>query len=152
MNDDEFYEDLTNQQYLNARQLTVLCLGVLALIQTIPFIFEPTPWTEWVLLGYTAGVSTCAIVGAILVQHNADKITVLYKQAFNADFYRTINTLNDFRKELESDPEFLSTLPELFGLLKSYSHAQANPIQPPTIEELGITEPDPNHTEEELFS
>lgn len=146
------YQKMVNQDYLNARQLTVLSIIVLAIIQTIPIFIEPTPFTEWMLLGYTAGVSTCAIVGAILVQHNADKITLLYKRAFNEDFYETIDTLNEVRKTFEEEDADGELLKDLLGLMRAYLNAQANPLQPPTTEELGVSEPTPYDSEDELFS
>jgi len=146
------YQKMVNQEYLNAKQLTVLSIIVLAIIQTIPIFIEPTPFTEWMLLGYTAGVSTCAIVGAILVQHNADKITLLYKRAFNEDFYETIDTLNEVRKTFEEEDADGELLKDLLGLMRAYLNAQANPLQPPTTEELGVSEPTPYYSEDELFS
>lgn len=146
------YQEMVNQEYLNAKQLTILSIIVLAFIQTIPIFIDPTPFTEWMLLGYTAGVSTCAIVGAILVQHNADKITLLYKRAFNEDFYETIDTLNEIRKTFEEEDADGELLKELLGLMRAYLNAQANPLQPPTTEELGVSEPTPYDSEDELFS
>lgn len=146
------YNNLVNQEYLNAKQLTILSIIVLLVIQTIPLFIDPTPFTEWMLLGYTAGVSTCAIVGAILVQHNADKITLLYKRAFNEDFYETIDTLNEIRKTFEEEDAEGELLKDLLGLMRAYLNAQANPLQPPTTEELGVSEPTPYDSEDELFS
>lgn len=146
------YNNLVNQEYLNAKQLTILSIIVLLVIQTIPLFIDPTPFTEWMLLGYTAGVSTCAIVGAILVQHNADKITLLYKRAFNEDFYETIDTLNEIRKTFEEEDADGELLKDLLGLMRAYLNAQANPLQPPTTEELGVSEPTPYDSEDELFS
>tara|TARA_R110000851_G_scaffold47323_1_gene114855 strand:- start:389 stop:844 length:456 start_codon:yes stop_codon:yes gene_type:complete len=149
---EEEYEELTSQEFLNAKQLTILSVIVLLVIQTLPLIISPTPFTEWMLLGYTAGVSTCAIVGAILVQHNADKITKLYKQAFNKDFYMTIETINEIRQEYEREVELKESLPEILDLLKAWAKAQANPLEPPTKEDLGIKQPTPYDSEDELFS
>jgi len=149
---EEEYEELTSQEFLNAKQLTILSVIVLLVIQTLPLLINPTPFTEWMLLGYTAGVSTCAIVGAILVQHNADKITKLYKQAFNKDFYMTIETINEIRQEYEREVELKESLPEILDLLKAWAKAQANPLEPPTKEDLGIKQPTPYDSEDELFS
>ena len=149
---EEEYEELTSQEFLNAKQLTILSVIVLLVIQTLPLIINPTPFTEWMLLGYTAGVSTCAIVGAILVQHNADKITKLYKQAFNKHFYMTIETINEIRQEYEREVELKESLPEILDLLKAWAKAQANPLEPPTKEDLGIKQPTPYDSEDELFS
>jgi len=146
------YEDLATQEYLNGKQLTLMSLIVILIIQSIPFIVPQSPEMEWILLGFTAAVSACAVIGAILVQFNADKITSLYRQAFNADFYKTIDTINEFRKSFEDDPEMQEGLPALIELLKSYSKAQTHPLKPPTPEELGISKPDPYDSEEELFS
>ena len=73
------YKAITNQQYLNAKQLSMLSLAIIILIQMIPIFVTRTPYLEWMLLGFTAAVSTCAVMGAILVQYNADKISKLYR-------------------------------------------------------------------------
>jgi len=148
---EEEYEEMSQMDFLNAKQLTMLSIIVLLVIQTIPLFISPTPFTEWMLLGYTAGVSTCAIVGAILVQHNADKITVMYRRAFNKEFYMTIETLNEVRKGLEEEG-VTESLPEILGLMGAWAKSQSNPLKPPTKEELGIQEPTPYDSEEELFN
>tara|TARA_S200002703_G_scaffold150694_1_gene149324 strand:+ start:622 stop:1074 length:453 start_codon:yes stop_codon:yes gene_type:complete len=148
---EEEYEEMSQMDFLNAKQLTLLSVIVLMIIQTIPLFISPTPFTEWMLLGYTAGVSTCAIVGAILVQHNADKITVMYRRAFNKEFYMTIETLNEVRKGLEEEG-VTESLPEILGLMGAWAKSQSNPLEPPTKEELGIKEPTPYDSEEELFN
>ena len=68
---------ITEQDYLTGRQLLTTCLIVILSIQIIPFFVTPTPYMEWLLLGFTAAVSTCAVVGAVLVQYNADKVARL---------------------------------------------------------------------------
>lgn len=146
------YEKLANQEYLNAKQLTLMSLIVIIIIQSIPFFIPQSPQMEWILLGFTAAVSACAVVGAILVQHNADKITLLYQQAFNAEFYATIDALNQVRKEVMDDDETASMLPEMLGFAKAWMKAHSSPIDPPTPEDLGISKPDPNVSEDELFS
>ncbi len=148
---EEEYEEMSQMDFLNAKQLTILSVIVLLVIQTIPLFISPTPFTEWMLLGYTAGVSTCAIVGAILVQHNADKITLMYRRAFNKEFYMTIDTLNEVRKGLDEEG-VNESLPEILGLMGAWVKAQANPLEPPTNEELGVKEPTPYDSEEELFN
>ena len=89
---------IVEQEYLTGRQLLKTCLLVIFCIQIIPFIVEPTPYMEWLLLGFTAAVSTCAVVGAVLVQYNADKLSGLYKSVFNADFYETIGLFTQIRQ------------------------------------------------------
>ena len=99
------YDELTSQQYLNAKQLTVLSVFIICLIQLIPILVERTDTLEWMLLGFTAGVSTCAVVGAILVQYNADKIANLYKNAFDKDFYETIHLFTTIKTAIQNQAE-----------------------------------------------
>lgn len=96
------YDELTSQQYLNAKQLTVLSVVILCIIQLIPIMVERTDTLEWMLLGFTAGVSTCAVVGAILVQYNADKIASLYRNAFDRDFYETIHLFTSIKTAIQT--------------------------------------------------
>ena len=146
------YSKMVEQEFLTAKQLFFTCISVIICIQIIPFMITPTPYMEWLLLGFTAAVSTCAVVGAILVQHNADKITKLYKKAFNKCFYMTIEAVNELRQEYEKETELKETLPEILELLKAWAKAQANPLEPPTKEDLGIKQPTPYDSEDELFS
>jgi hypothetical protein len=92
------YSKIVEQEFLTAKQLLITCLSVICIIQVIPFMITPTPYMEWLLLGFTAAVSTCAVVGAILVQHNADKMAAIYKGVFNTDFYETIGLFTQIRQ------------------------------------------------------
>ena len=47
---------IVEQEYLTGRQLLKTCLLVIFCIQIIPFIIEPTPYMEWLLLGFTAAL------------------------------------------------------------------------------------------------
>ena len=97
MEEDE-YTKIATQEYLTGKQLTVVCLSIIAVIQSIPFLVTQTPEMEWLLLGFTAAVSACAVVGAILVQFNADKLGSVYKKVFNTEFYLTIRLFTQIRE------------------------------------------------------
>ena len=99
------YDTLVEQEFMTAKQLLITCLSVIVVIQTIPFLVTPTPYMEWLLLGFTAAVSTCAVVGAILVQHNADKLSKIYKGVFNTDFYETIDLFTQVRQIVIAEAE-----------------------------------------------
>ena len=99
------YDTLMEQEFMTAKQLLITCLSVIVVIQTIPFLVTPTPYMEWLLLGFTAAVSTCAVVGAILVQHNADKLSKIYKGVFNTDFYETIDLFTQVRQIVIAEAE-----------------------------------------------
>jgi len=61
----------------------------------------------------------------------------------------TSQVLGGRLSEEDADGELLK---ELLGLMRAYLNAQANPLQPPTTEELGVSEPTPYDSEDELFS
>ena len=139
------YDNIVEQDFMNAKQLLITCLTVIVIIQTIPFMIAPTPYMEWLLLGFTAAVSTCAVVGAILVQHNADKLSETYKGVFNADFYATIGLFTQIRKtfleEAENkgrsiEDELKDIIPKAYSLLLAYLDKEN--VVPPTLEDLGI--------------
>jgi len=154
------YKAIIDQEFLTAKQLLFTCLTVIICIQIIPFLVSPTPYMEWLLLGFTAAVSTCAVVGAILVQHNADKLGEIYKNVFNADFYETIGLFTQIReivlqeaadKNRNVEEELSDIIPKAYAFLRAYLDKEN--VTPPTLEELGIdpVEEDEISNEGELF-
>ena len=152
------YKAIIDQEFLTAKQLLITCLTVIICIQIIPLLIEPTPYMEWLLLGFTAAVSTCAVVGAILVQHNADKLGEIYKNVFNADFYETIGLFTQIReiilqeaadKDRDVEEELNDIVPKAYAFLRAYLDKEN--VTPPSLEELGV-EPAPEISDEgELF-
>ena len=150
---------IVEQEYLTGRQLLKTCLLVIFCIQIIPFIIEPTPYMEWLLLGFTAAVSTCAVVGAVLVQYNADKLSGLYKSVFNADFYETIGLFTQMRQivitaaeenERNVEEELQDVIPKAYAFFCAYLDKEN--VEPPTIEDLGVAPAPEIHDEQELFA
>ena len=154
------YSKIVEQEFLTAKQLLITCITVIICIQIIPFMVSPTPYMEWLLLGFTAAVSTCAVVGAILVQHNADKLSETYKNVFNTDFYETIGLFTQIReiilqeaddKDRNVEEELNDIIPKAYAFLRAYLDKEN--VEPPSLEELGIDplkESDETH-EGELF-
>lgn len=150
---------IVEQEYLTWKQLLTTCLAVIFVIQTIPFFVTPTPYMEWMLLGFTAAVSTCAVVGAVLVQYNADKVAKLYKSVFNADFYETIGLFTQMRQivitaaeenERSVEDELQDVIPKAYAFFCAYLDKEN--VEPPSIEELGVA-PAPEISDEmELFA
>ncbi len=154
------YKAIIDQEFLTAKQLLITCLTVIICIQIIPLLISPTPYMEWLLLGFTAAVSTCAVVGAILVQHNADKLSDIYKNVFNTDFYETIGLFTQMReivlmeaaeKDRNVEEELNDIIPKAYAFLRAYLDKEN--VIPPTLEELGITpvEDSDESNEGELF-
>jgi len=152
------YTAIIDQEFLTAKQLLITCLTVIICIQIVPLIVSPTPYMEWLLLGFTAAVSTCAVVGAILVQHNADKLGEIYKNVFNADFYETIGLFTQIReivlqeaadKDRNVEEELSDIIPKAYAFLRAYLDKEN--VTPLSLEELGV-EPAPEISDEgELF-
>ena len=152
------YDTLVKQEFMTAKQLLITCLSVIVVIQTIPFLVTPTPYMEWLLLGFTAAVSTCAVVGAILVQHNADKLSKIYKGVFNTDFYETIDLFTQVRQiviaEAEDkgrsiEEELNDIIPKAYSFLLAYLDKEN--VIPPSLEDLGIEPVTDIHDEGDLF-
>ena len=153
------YEKIATQNYLTGRQLTVVCLVIIALIQSIPFLVTQSPQMEWLLLGFTAAVSACAVVGAILVQFNADKMARVYRKVFNAEFYLTIRLFTKIReivleeaadRNRNVDEEMGDVVPKAYAFLRAYLDKEN--INPLTLEELGIGAAPEVEDEKELFT
>ncbi len=58
------YDQIAKQDYLTGKQLLTLSLIIIVVIQSIPFFVTQTAYLEWLLLGFTAAVSACAVVDA----------------------------------------------------------------------------------------
>ena len=153
------FSEIQHQEYLTGKQLLITCLTVILIIQTIPFILTPTPYMEWLLLGFTAAVSACAVVGAILVQFNADKVARLYKSVFNTDFYETIGLFTQMRQiVLEQaqengrnvDDELNDVIPKAYAFFRAYLDKEN--VEPPSIEDLGVAPAPEIEDETEVFA
>jgi len=156
---EEEYEKIATQNYLTGRQLTAVCLVIIAFIQSIPFLVTQSPQMEWLLLGFTAAVSACAVVGAILVQFNADKMAKVYRKVFNAEFYLTIRLFTKIReivleeaadRNRNVDEEMGDVVPKAYAFLRAYLDKEN--INPLTLEELGIEAAPEVEDEKELFT
>lgn len=152
------YSKIVEQEFLTAKSLFITCITVICCIQVIPFMVTPTPYMEWLLLGFTAAVSTCAVVGAILVQHNADKMAAIYKGVFNTDFYETVGLFTQIReivlKEAESknrdvEEELNDVIPKAYSFFRAYLDKEN--VLPPSLEELGVEPLTEIDDERELF-
>tara|TARA_B110000444_G_scaffold177883_1_gene166553 strand:+ start:1585 stop:2061 length:477 start_codon:yes stop_codon:yes gene_type:complete len=150
---------ITEQEFLTWRQLLATCLTVIFFIQLIPFFVTPTPYMEWMLLGFTAAVSTCAVVGAVLVQYNADKVARLYKSVFNADFYETIGLFTQMRQIVLTEAhennrnveeELADIIPKAYAFFRAYLDKEN--VEPPSIEDLGVAPAPEIEDETELFA
>jgi hypothetical protein len=153
------FSQIQNQEYLTGKQLLITCLTVILIIQTIPFFVTPTPYMEWLLLGFTAAVSACAVVGAILVQFNADKVARLYKSVFNTDFYETIGLFTQMRQivitaaeenDRNVEEELQDVVPKAYAFFRAYLDKEN--VEPPTIEDLGVAPAPEISDEQELFA
>jgi hypothetical protein len=153
------FSQIQNQEYLTGKQLLITCLTVILIIQTIPFFVTPTPYMEWLLLGFTAAVSACAVVGAILVQFNADKVARLYKSVFNTDFYETIGLLTQIRQivitaaeenDRNVEEELQDVVPKAYAFFRAYLDKEN--VEPPSIEDLGVAPAPEISDEQELFA
>jgi hypothetical protein len=157
MNEDA-YDKIANQDYLTGKQLMTLSLIIIFVIQSIPFFVTQTAYLEWLLLGFTAAVSACAVVGAILVQFNADKMAKVYRGVFNEDFYKTVRLFTQIRhivieqaeeKGRNVEEELEDVVPKAYAFFRAYLDKEN--VEPPTLEDLGV-EPAPDvENEGELF-
>jgi hypothetical protein len=158
MNEDA-YDQIANQDYLTGKQLLTLSLIIIVVIQSIPFIIDQTAYLEWLLLGFTAAVSACAVVGAILVQFNADKMAKVYRGVFNEDFYKTVRLFTQIRhivieqaeeKGRNVEEELEDVVPKAYAFFRAYLDKEN--VEPPSLEDLGV-EPAPEVDDEgELFA
>ena len=152
------YDKIANHDYLTGKQLTFLSLVIIIVIQSIPLMIDHSPELEWLLLGFTAAVSACAVVGAILVQFNADKMAKVYRGVFSEDFYKTVRLFTQIRQIVQTEAkekgnnveeELEDIVPKAYAFFRAYLDKEN--VIPPSLEELGV-EPAPEIVNEgELF-
>jgi len=142
MNDDEM-NDLVMREFVTAKQMVVLAVGIWAVIQFIAMVLQPTEWRNWQL--------------AILAQRSADSISKPYKTVFTPDFYRAVKTISLMQTyvvaeaekrghSLEEEMEDIA--PKLYGLFRQYVEVKGQEITPPDPE---VEAPPEEYTEDELF-
>ncbi len=156
--EEDAYDKIAQQDYLTGKQLTILSLVIIIVIQSIPLMVNHSPELEWLLLGFTAAVSACAVVGAILVQFNADKMAKVYRGVFNEDFYKTVRLFTQMRHIVQTEAkekgknveeELEDIVPKAYAFFRAYLDKEN--VVPPSLEELGV-EPAPEIADEgELF-
>ena len=153
------FSEIQQQEFLTGKQLLTTCLIVIFTIQMIPLFITPTPYMEWLLLGFTAAVSACAVVGAILVQFNADKVARLYKSVFNTDFYETIGLFTQMRQivitaaeenDRSVEDELQDVIPKAYAFFRAYLDKEN--VEPPSIEDLGVAPAPKIDNDTELFA
>jgi len=152
---DEF-NGLAEQKFITASQLTIMAVGIWAIIQTLAFLFTPNEWRNWQLLGFIASTNLAAVILAILAQRSADMLANTYRQVFTADFYRSVSTVATLHKlmteeaesrghDMKSELEDLA--PKLYGLARQYIEVKSQEIVPP---EVAIEVPE-NYDDDDLF-
>lgn len=150
------FNDLSEQKFITAPQLTMMAISIWAIIQTLAFFFTPNEWRNWQLLGFIASTNLAAVILAILAQRSADMLASTYKQVFTADFYRSVSTVSQLHvlmmNEAESrghdmSEELHDLAPKLYALARQYLEVKSQEIVPP---EVTIEAPE-EYATEDLF-
>ena len=142
MNEREEFIELTDAEFVNAKQMIILCIIIEIIIQSFALIIQPTSWWTWQLLGFITATNLGAVILAVLAQRSADKISTVYRNIFTQDFYYTVHSISKFRALVEKqaaedgkslDEEMHELAPKFYGLLRKYIDVKA--------EEMGVTPP-----------
>ena len=155
-NEDEM-SALVMGEFVTARQMIGLAVGVWAIIQIIALTLSPTEWRNWQLLGFIASTNLAAVILAILAQRSADSISKTYRTVFTPDFYRAVKTISMMQtyviheaekrgNSLEEEMEDMA--PKLYGLFRQYIEVKGQEIVPP---EPKVEAPPAEYTEDDLF-
>jgi hypothetical protein len=156
MNDDEM-SDLVMGEFVTAKQMVVLAVGIWAVIQFIAMVLQPTEWRNWQLLGFIASTNLAAVILAILAQRSADSISKTYKTVFTPDFYRAVKSISLMQTHVIAEAEkrghsleeeMEDIAPKLYGLFRQYVEVKGQEITPPDPE---VAAPPEDYTEDELF-
>ncbi|HCX20920.1 MAG TPA: hypothetical protein DHN29_03335 [Cytophagales bacterium] len=163
------WEDVASYEFITARLMILILVSLACAIQ-IPFIYMASLWDLesfsfmwWMLqfFGFVMATNLGAVILAIIAQDSATKVGEIQSQAFTADFMVGIETLTkilgEFNKTATTEGESLHDqieefAPQFYRLGLQYLRTHALPSEePPSLDELGVAQPDDYHHEEELF-
>ena len=92
-------------EFMTARRITTYIVSIAIIVQIIGTMIQPSEWLIWNALTFIIATNLGAVVLAIKAQHSADEIRVLYKTAFDADFYHTLALLSTVKTSIEREAE-----------------------------------------------
>lgn len=168
-NEPNKWEEVALQEFITVRMMIVILITLTCVIQ-VPFIYMAALWNLesfgfmwWMLqfFGFVMATNLGAVILAMIAQDSATKIGEKQATAFTADFMSGIETLTkilgEFNKTASLEGESLNTqieefAPQFYRLGLQYLRTHALPSEePPSLDELGVAEPDDYNNEEELF-
>jgi hypothetical protein len=163
------WETVAQQELITVRMMIGILISLTVLIQ-VPFVYMAALWELkswsfmwWMLqfFGFVMATNLGAVILAMIAQDSATKIGEKQADAFTADFMTGIETLTkilgEFNKTATLEGESLNNQIEEFGpqfyrLGLQYLRTHALPSEePPSLDELGVAQPDDYSNEEELF-
>ena len=103
----EYWENFAENsaKFITAKQIIIYITIIGLLIQLIGMQLNPSDWLIWNALTFIIATNLGAVVLAVLAQKSADDIRVMYKVAFNADFYHTLHILTSLKIAIEREAE-----------------------------------------------
>ena len=103
----EYWENFAenSSKFITAKQIIFYITIIGLLIQLIGMQLNPSDWLIWNALTFIIATNLGAVVLAVLAQKSADDIRIMYKVAFNADFYHTLHILTSLKIAVEREAE-----------------------------------------------
>lgn len=163
------WKDVADYKFINVRMMIVILVGMACAIQ-VPFIYMANLWEMktfsflwWMLqfFGFVMATNLGAVILAMIAQDSATKIAEKHSDAFTADFLEGVDSLTQiltvFTKTAELEGESLDSqiqefAPQFYRLGLQYLRTHGLPSEePPSLDELGIAQPDDYDNEKELF-
>ena len=147
------WNDFNQQDFISAKTMVFLSLGLALITQTIAQVITPSFWLNYQMLAFIMSTNLAAVVLAIVAQRSAERISEMQRKAFTPEFYRGTAILASFFSKLEQiSEEKGSSIDEKLDDLAPRVHdflLSNDPLSvPPEIDLEPVPEWD---TEDELF-
>ena len=96
------WEDFSNMNdFISAKTMIFLSLGLALITQTLAQIITPTAWLNYQMLAFIMSTNLAAVILAIVAQRSAERISANTAKAFTPEFYRGTAILASFFSKLE---------------------------------------------------
>ena len=99
------WEDFSKNDFISAKTMVLLSLGLAMITQTMAQIVNPSAWLNYQMLAFILSTNLAAVILAIVAQRSAEKISEMQRKAFTPEFYRGTAILASFFSKLEQISE-----------------------------------------------
>lgn len=99
------WEEFSQTDFISAKFMVFLSIGLALVAQTIAQVITPSFWLNYQMLAFIMSTNLAAVILAIVAQRSAERISEMQRRAFTPEFYRGTAILASFFSKLEEVAE-----------------------------------------------